>query len=107
MPSLLRNEAKSVAKILEDDIWKGRIMEVYKNSGKIKINAGKDVGIKKGMLLKVCAWGKKIKPPSAPPFYCLGKDIGKIKIVSVKDHYSIAVPLNKADYKIGLPVIFD
>lgn len=107
MPSLLRNQARLVAKILQDDVWKGRIVEVYSNPGKMKINAGKDVGIKRGMLLKVCIWGKKINPPSAPPFYCLGKKIGKIKIVSVKDHYSIAVPLNKANYHPGLPVIFD
>ena len=107
LPSLLRNQTRLVVKILEKDVWKGRILEVYNNPGKMKISAGKDVGIKEGMLFKVFIWGKKINPPYAPSFYCLGKKIGEIKIVSVKDHYSIAVPLNKADYHSGLPVVFD
>ncbi|RLB13017.1 MAG: hypothetical protein DRG39_00280 [Deltaproteobacteria bacterium] len=107
MPSLLRRQTRLVAKVLQKDIWKARILEVYNNPGKVKIGAGKDVGIKEGMLLKVFEWGKRINSPYASSFHCLGKKIGEIKIVSVKEHYSIAVPLNKADYRPGLPVVFD
>jgi len=107
LPSLLRKQAKLVVEILEKESWKGKILEVYANPGKIKINAGKDVGIKEGIHFDVLSWGKKINPPLAPPFYCLGKKIGEIKVVSVKEHYSIAIPLNKAPYKAGLPIKFE
>jgi len=106
-PSLIRKQTKLVAEILKHEIWKAKIVEVYDNPGNIKINAGKDVGIKEGMHLNVLSWGKKINPPFSPSFYCLGKKIGEIKVVSVKEHYSIAIPLNKALYKPGLPIIFE
>lgn len=105
LPSLLRSQAKLVAKKLEKDVWKGKILEVYNNPGKMKISAGRDAGIKKGMIFEVLSWGKKITPPSTPVFYCLGSKIGEIKIVSVSKNYSIAVPVDKADYRSGLPII--
>ena len=76
MPSLLRSQTRLVAKVLQKDIWKARILEVYNNPGKVKIGAGKDVGIKEGMLLKVFDWGKKINSPYASSFHCFGKKIG-------------------------------
>lgn len=107
LPSLLRKQTKLVTEILKKESWKGKILEVYANPGKIKINAGKDAGIKEGIHLDVLSWGKKIDPPLAPAFYCLGKKIGEIKVISVKEHYSIAIPLNKAPYKPGLPIKFE
>ncbi len=104
---IIRAQTKMVTKVIEKDTWKGKILQVYKNLGKIKISGGKDVGIKKGMLFKVFNWGKEIYPLSGHPFYYLGKKIGIIKVVSVKDNYSLAIPLNKADYKRGLPITFD
>ena len=105
IPVLIRTQAKLVAKVVKDDPWKGKIVEVENNPGIIKINAGRDVGIKKGMILSVYDWGKRMSSINGHSFYCLGKKLGDIKIISVKKGYSVAVPLHKADYRAGLPVV--
>ena len=102
---IIRKQAKVVSEVVQKDIWKGRIVALKRNPGIIKINAGKDVGIEKGMILTVYSWGKEIHSDTCS-FKCLGKEIGKIKIIKVSKDYSLALPLNEADYRIGLPVVF-
>ena len=102
---IIRKQAKTVSEVIQKDIWKGRIIALKKNPGIIRINAGKDVGIEKGMILSVYNWGEEVHSNTGS-FRCLGKEIGKIKIIKVSKDYSLAVPLNEADYRIGLPVVF-
>ncbi len=106
LPGLIRKQTRLCAGLIMKDQWKSRIIEVEENPGKLKIEGGKDVGIKEGMEMDVFEWGKRIIPSSSPPFYFLGKRIGRIRIISVKDNYSIAVPLKRADYRPDLPVVF-
>ncbi len=105
VPALIKKQVKLAAKVIENDTWKAKIVEIEENPGRIKINAGSRVGIKEGMLLEVHKWGKKLRSSNGNFFYCLGERLGIIKIVSVKKDYAFGVPLNKADYKAGLPVI--
>jgi hypothetical protein len=105
VPVLIRNQTKLVAKVVENDQWKGEIIEVEDNPGTVKISAGRDVGIKKGMILSAYDWGKEIKTVNGHSFRCFGEKIGDIKIVSVNKDFSVAVPLHKADYRAGLPVV--
>ncbi len=106
IPTLIRDQTKLVARVVEEDIWKGEIIEVEKNPGIIKISAGSEVGIKKGMILSVYNWKEEINIINSRSFRCLGKKLGYIKVISVKKDFSVAVPLHKADYRAGLPVVF-
>jgi len=104
MPAILKRQAAIVVKDLAEEVWTGRILDVSK--GVLKINAGKDVGIFPDQLFTVYAPGESILCRTGRTVDLLGKNVGKIKAISVTEHCSLAAPESGGPFIAGQTVVF-
>ena len=99
MPRILKHQSSAAIKNIVEQPWTGKILTV--DNGTIKINAGKDVGVRQGQVFTVFAVGEKIVCQEGRSFYLLGKKIGKIKTTSVMEKTSLAVPVAEGAFMAG------
>jgi len=99
LPRILKRQASSILENLEKGPWTGKILGV--DNGKIKINAGKDIGLKPGHRFEVFARGESISSIEGRAFFLLGKKIGKIKASKVMEKHSLAVPVKEGQFLAG------
>jgi hypothetical protein len=99
MPPILKRQSSAVLKSLMKEPWTGQILSV--ENGRIKINGGKDVGVRPDQLFTVFARGESITCRAGRSFDILGKKIGEIKTTSIMEKYSLAVPVAKGSFLAG------
>ena len=102
MPRILKRQSSAVIKSLVKEPWTGKILAV--ENGMIKINGGKDVGVRPDQLFTVFARGESITCRAGRSFDILGKKIGEIKTTSIMEKHSLAVPLAKESFLAGQTV---
>jgi len=86
--SLIDGAVNNIVKLLKQEPWKGKVTDIVGN--KVYFSGGKDVGMETGRTLTIVTRGKPIIDPDEG--FVLGyieNDIGKIKVVSVKQKYSV------------------
>jgi hypothetical protein len=94
---------EAVAKIvsrMKDVPWQGKIIKA--DAGKIFINAGSEAGVSSGAEFSVYRAGEALTDPDTGML--LGQEttkIGRVKVTEVKDKFSIAAPVDGADFKRG------
>ena len=74
MSRILKHQSSAVIKNIVEQPWTGKILTV--DNGTIKINAGKDVGVRPDQIFTVFASGEIIVCQAGRSFYLLGKKIG-------------------------------
>lgn len=99
LPRILKRQASSLIESLEEEPWTGKILGI--DNGTIKINAGKDIGLKPGHRFEVFARGESIPSVEGRVFFLLGKKIGEIKISKVMEKHSLAVPVKEGQFLAG------
>lgn len=99
MPRILERQSSAVIKSLMKEPWTGHILSV--ENGMIKINGGKDVGVRPDQVFTVFARGESITCKAGSSFDILGKKIGEIKTTSIMEKYSLAVPVAKGPFLAG------
>ena len=98
LPRILKRQASSIIESLEEEPWTGKILSI--ENGTIKINAGKDIGLKPGHRFEVFALGESIPSIEGRVFSLLGKKIGEIKASKVMEKYSLAVPVKGGQFLV-------
>jgi len=99
MPRILKRLSSAVITSLMKEPWTGQILSV--ENGMIKINGGKDVGVRPDQLFTVFARGESITCRAGRSFDILGKKIGKIKTTSIMEKHSLAVPVAEGSFLAG------
>ena len=99
MPRILKRQSSAVIKNLIKQPWTGQILSA--ENGMIKINGGKDVGIRPDQSFAVFAQGESITCRAGRSFDILGKKIGEIKTTAIMEKHSLAVPVAKGSFLAG------
>lgn len=102
MPRILKRLSSAVITSLMKEPWTGQILSV--ENGIIKINGGKDVGVRPDQLFTVFARGESITCRAGRSFEILGKKIGEIRTTSIMEKHSLAVPVAKGSFLAGQTV---
>jgi len=96
---IMSSQADAIRRVLNDYPWTGRLISVDNHN--IRIDAGKDVGIKEGSVFEVFGAGESIRSASGQPLYLLGPKVGEIKTEEVTERYSSAIPLSDSQFEPG------
>lgn len=99
MPKILKSLAKNVIKALRKERWRGRVLEVL--DGRLRINAGMDVGLEPGHRFEVFARGEPITAQGGRIIAVMGEKVGEIRTETVGDTESTAVPVSEGNYEAG------
>jgi len=102
MPRILKRQSAAVIESLAKEPWTGKILSV--EDGMIKINGGKDVGVRPDQLFTVFARGESITCRAGRSFDILGNKIGEIKTTSIMEKHSLAVPVAEGSFLAGQTV---
>jgi hypothetical protein len=99
LPEIIKKAAKDTTRSLNNQRWTGRIVSL--DQQKIIINAGRDVGLRPGVVLEVFCTGECITSCTGQTYELPGVKVGEIKIVALKTHHSFAEPVKGTHYQPG------
>jgi TolB-like protein len=99
LPEILKKAARSATNSLNQQVWTGRIVSLDEQG--IIINAGRDVGLRPGVVLEVFCTGECITSCTGQTYELPGVKVGEIKIVRLETHHSLAEPVKGTDYRPG------
>lgn len=99
LSDILERQAEAVTKELSKDPWTGKILSVEKDA--IKTTAGKDIGLRPNQHFTVFARGESISSEGGQSYSILGERIGEIKVTSIMESQSLAVPVGKGPFLPG------
>jgi len=99
LSDILERQAKAVTKELSKDPWTGKILSVEKDT--IKTTAGKDIGLRPNQQFTVFARGETISSEGGQSYSLLGDKIGEIRVTSIMESQSLAVPIGKGSFSPG------
>jgi len=99
LPEILKKAARSATRSLNQQAWTGRIVSLDQQG--IMVNAGRDVGLRPGVVLEVFCTGESITSCTGQTYELPGVKVGEIKIVASKTHHSFAEPVRGTDHQPG------
>ena len=91
LPSILEKSAMIISHTINREVWTGKIVSVDRAG--ITINAGKDVGLRPGIIFEVFGQGESITSCNRQNYYLPGPKVGEIKIIDIKSHYAHTKPI--------------
>ncbi len=104
LPEILKRVTSAAEKGLGSQPWMGKILAVEDKT--VMIDAGKLVGVKPGQTFEVLSVGEAIPSASGRPIQELGERIGEIRVDSVMEKHSLAVPVKGEKFSAGQVVRF-
>lgn len=99
LPDILKRAEKNINRSLNQEVWTGRIVSIDKRE--IIINAGRDVGLRPGVVLEVFGEGECITSFKEQTYQLPGPKVGEIKIVSIKSRHSSTEPIKEGNFRSG------
>ncbi|MEE4351416.1 MAG: hypothetical protein V2J25_00970 [Desulfatiglans sp.] len=99
LPDILEEHASRVIETMEERVWEGKIRDV--REGLIKINAGKDIGLRKDHRFDVFASNDVIQARGNTTLTLLGELIGEIKPISIMETHSLAEAVGDGRFTAG------
>ncbi len=99
LAELLHDQATAIGDKLRDYPWRGKITSADPEG--LRINAGRDIGLKTGQVFEVFAKGTSIHSMNGKDFPLLGPKAGEIETVTVMDSTAKAVPLIGGPFEAG------
>ena len=99
MPRILKRQASAISKKLLNDPWIGKILAI--ENGTIKINAGRDIGLRLGQHFAVFSTGESISSEEGRSFDLSGNKIGEISVNSIMEDHALAIPLIEGSFLPG------
>ena len=99
LPRILKLQAAAVISALTHAHWKGEILAV--DNEIIRINAGKEVGLRHGQRIEVFATGEAISTSGGRFYEIPGNQIGEIVVDSVMERDSSAVAVEGGPFLVG------
>lgn len=99
MPEILKKQVSVVSDVLARIPWIGKIISAEGQA--IRMNGGRDVGIKQGYVFQVFSSGEWIQSLNGQSYPVRSQKVGEIEVVSLGDNDAIARPLSGGPFAIG------
>lgn len=99
LPEIIKKAAKATTRSLNQQVWTGRIVSLDQQG--IMVNAGRDVGLRPGVVLEVFCTGECITSCTGQTYELPGVKVGEIKIVVLKTRHSFAEAIKGNSFKPG------
>ena len=99
MRRIIKKQVSEISDVLSEKPWTGKILGV---DGKvIRINGGRDVGVKAGLVFQVFSRGELIRSQSGQPYPVRGRMVGKIVVTASGEREAQAKPLSEGFFEVG------
>ncbi len=99
LPDILNKAAMEASLALNREVWAGRIVST--DEKRIIINAGRDAGLRPGIVFEVFGEGEYITSFKGQTYQVPGPKVGEIQIVRIEPHHSSAEPIDGTNFKPG------
>lgn len=99
LPNMLEKAATAASLSLNREVWIGRIES--SDNKRIIINAGRDVGLRPGVVFEVFDKGESITSFRGKTYQLPGPKVGEIRTVGIEPRHSMAEPITGTDFKKG------
>jgi len=99
LPHMLEKAAMAASLSLNREVWTGRIQSSDKKG--IIINAGRDAGLRPGIVFEVFGEGESITSFRGQTYRLPGPKVGEIRTVGIETRHSMAEPTTGTDFKTG------
>ena len=103
LAEILKKQVSAVSDVLEKAPWIGKIIAPEDDT--IRINGGRDVGIREGYVFRVFSYGKWINAMNGRPYPIRSHEVGEIEVISVGDKEAVAKPLSGGPFTIGQVIL--
>jgi len=103
LPKILKKQVSAITDVLENMPWIGKVLSTEDKT--VRVNGGRDVGMKEGFVFEVYSYGKWINAMNGRPYPVRSQKVGEIEIVSVGDHAAVARPLSGGPFTIGQVIL--
>lgn len=101
---IVKIQSSAILESLLDEPWMGKILAV--SNGNIRINAGKDIGLRPGQIFEVFSPGEPIRSGTGAFFAALGEKAGEIKVTSVMEKEALALSIGGKQFSSGQIIRF-
>ena len=102
-PKLIKDFAEEVEYTLAKEPWIGQVLSVGQY---VVINAGKDVGVRRGHRFAVLVPGQKVASLDKRKFPIYWKKIGEVEVVKVEENQALAKPIKGKGFAPGQLIEF-
>jgi hypothetical protein len=99
LPDIIEKAATAASLSLNSRVWTGTIVSA--DDKRILINAGRDVGLRAGVVFEVFGEGEPITSFKGQTHHLPGPKVGEIRTVRVEPRYSWAEPIAGTAFKSG------
>jgi len=99
LPDILERAAAEAGLSLNREVWTGRLVST--DEKRIVVNAGRDAGLRPGIVFEVFGEGERINSFKGQTYQLPGPKVGEIKIVSVELRRCLAEPVTEDGFKAG------
>jgi len=99
LPDIIEKAATDATLSLNGRVWTGTIVSV--DDKRILINAGRDVGLRPGIVFEVFGEGESITSLKGQTYHLPGPKVGEIRTVRIEPRRSWAEPISGTAFKSG------
>ncbi len=99
LPEILKKQVSEVSDVIEGLPWIGKVIASEDTS--IRVNGGRDVGMKEGYVFRVFSQGKWIKGMNERPYPVRSREVGEIEVISLGAREATAKPVSGGPFAVG------
>jgi hypothetical protein len=99
LPEMVEKATKIAIRSLNRHVWTGRIVTV--DEGKIMVNAGRDAGLRPGVVFEVFCADECVTACTGQTYALPGQKVGEIRIVSLKTRRALTEPVGGDGFEVG------
>ncbi len=99
LPDIIKKAASAATLSLNGRVWTGTIVSA--DDKRILINAGRDVGLRPGIVFEVFGEGESITSFKGQTYHLPGPKVGEIRTVRIEPRHSWAEPITGTAFKSG------
>jgi hypothetical protein len=99
LPEIVEKATKTAIRALNRHVWTGRIVSL--DEGKIMINAGRDAGLRQGIVFEVFCFDECVTACTGQTYALPDQKVGEIRIVSLKMRRALTEPVEGDGFKVG------
>ncbi len=99
LPEVVEKATKTTIRSLNRHVWTGRIVSL--DDGKIMINAGRDAGLRPGVVFEVFCVDECVTACTGQTYALPDRKVGEIRIVSLKTRRALVEPVEGAGFQVG------
>jgi len=99
LPEIVKEATKTAIRSLNRHVWTGRIVSL--DGGKIMVNAGRDAGLRPGVVFEVFCADECVTACTGQTYALPGQKVGELRIVSLKARRALTEPVEGDGFQAG------